>query len=89
MEKTYLGDAVYASYDGYQIELTTEDGLQVTNRIYLEPQVLEAFSRYTKQIADRIRWLTEGEIATIRAGDAPEPGRRGHSVRRCNQNQKE
>lgn len=40
----YLGDGVYASFDGYQIELSTNraDRGPVPDRIYLEPQVLRA-----------------------------------------------
>lgn len=45
--KDYLGDGVYADYDGYQIALTAEDGTQVTNGpIFLEPAVLVALGRY-------------------------------------------
>lgn len=35
--KTYLGDSVYASFDGHMIELVA-DG---TKTIFLEPQVFE------------------------------------------------
>jgi hypothetical protein len=39
--KTYLGDAVYAEIDrAGDLILTTEDGIQDTNRIVLEPEVL-------------------------------------------------
>jgi len=37
--KTYLGDSVYAKFDGYHIVLTTENGISTTNTIYLEEQV--------------------------------------------------
>lgn len=40
----YLGDAVYASYDGYQIWLRTGDGND--QRIALEPPVMESLIRY-------------------------------------------
>ena len=45
--KQYLGDAVYANFDGYYIILTTEDGIRTTNTIYLEPQALKALNSYT------------------------------------------
>ena len=48
MKKTYLGDGVYAEFDGYQIVLTTENGIDVTNRICLEPAVLAALDRFVK-----------------------------------------
>lgn len=40
--KRYLGDSVYAEFDGYQIDLTTENGLpgDPSNRIVLEPEVM-------------------------------------------------
>jgi len=46
--ETYLGDAVYASFDGYQIWLRTGDGND--NRIALEPPVLEALIRYAESL---------------------------------------
>lgn len=49
-KKEYLGDAVYASFDGYHIWLTTEYGLSVTNRIALEPSVLAALNRYFQNV---------------------------------------
>ena len=49
--KTYLGDAVYAEFDGYHVILTTEDGISVTNNIALEPQVYQALATYVNQIA--------------------------------------
>ena len=45
--KLYLGDGVYAemSADGY-LALTTENGVSVTNTIYLEPEVIESLYDY-------------------------------------------
>lgn len=48
MKKVYLGDGVYANYDGYMVVLTTENGISATNTIYLEPEVLAALDRYVK-----------------------------------------
>lgn len=45
-DKTYVGDGVYAEFDGFGIVLTTEDGVSVSNMIYLEPDVLRAINRY-------------------------------------------
>ena len=47
--KLYLGDSVYASNDGYNIQLTTEDGLSVRDTIFLEPFVFEALIAYAKK----------------------------------------
>jgi hypothetical protein len=49
-KKTYLGDAVYASYNGYHIVLTTEDGVTVSNRIFLEPDVFNRLGGFVKMI---------------------------------------
>jgi hypothetical protein len=43
MGKTYLGDSVYAEYNSFgQIVLTTENGAEPSNTIYLEPEVYTA-----------------------------------------------
>ena len=46
MPKQYLGDAVYVDDDGFGVVLTTEDGVRVTNRIVLEPAVVDALLLY-------------------------------------------
>ena len=43
---TYLGDGLYAAFDGWQIELYASNGIKKTNQVYLEPAVLGAFLRY-------------------------------------------
>jgi hypothetical protein len=48
--KTYLGDQVYADYDGFHVTLTTENGIQTTNIIYLEPAVLQAFNVWLARV---------------------------------------
>lgn len=48
--KTYLGDGVYADFDGYGIVLTTENGISVTNTIVLEPEVYEALVAYQRSL---------------------------------------
>ena len=44
-EKTYLGDSVYAKWDNDSggMTLTTENGEEPTNTIYLELEVIKAF----------------------------------------------
>ena len=39
--KAYIGDSVYAEWDGYQLTLTTENGYpdDPLNRIVLEPEI--------------------------------------------------
>lgn len=52
--KEYLGDSVYAQFDGYHIVLTTENGLphDPSNIIALEPSVLESLNRYHKRLRE-------------------------------------
>jgi hypothetical protein len=47
--KRYIGDGVYAEYDGFGYWLTTENGVSVTNRIYLEPEVWEALKGFVEE----------------------------------------
>ena len=48
VDETYLGDAVYASHDSYQIWLRTGDGNN--QRIALEPAVYRALVEYARRI---------------------------------------
>jgi hypothetical protein len=52
-KRTYLGDGVYASFDGYQVWLHTWNGIEDTNAIALEPPVLEALGTYCATIFQR------------------------------------
>ena len=51
--KVYLGDGVYAEADTLMVKLTTENGIETTNTIYLQPDVLEALNRFVHA------WLLE------------------------------
>jgi hypothetical protein len=44
--RQYLGDGLYADFDGTQIVLTAEDGIRAANTVYLEPSVYEALKRW-------------------------------------------
>jgi hypothetical protein len=46
-DETYLGDAVYASFDGYMIKLRTGDGNNQV--IYLEPSVYAALENFASR----------------------------------------
>ena len=50
MPKRYLGDSVYADFDGYMVSLTTENGLGPSNVIHLEPQVYDALIQYVESL---------------------------------------
>ncbi len=45
-KKVYLGDGVYAAWDGQNLILTTENGIADTNTIVLEPSVIVALQAY-------------------------------------------
>jgi len=47
--KDYIGDGVYTIFDGYGIWLHANDDENPTDRIYLEPLVLEALNRFAKR----------------------------------------
>lgn len=49
-EPKYLGDGLYALFDGFQVELYASNGIEKTNQVYLEPSVLHAFLEYVKRL---------------------------------------
>lgn len=50
MSRHYLGDGVFAEFNAatLAVVLTTEDGIRTTNRIVLDPDVLDALGRFVK-----------------------------------------
>jgi hypothetical protein len=55
--KTYIGDSVYVDFDGYSLILTTENGGEPSNTIYLEPIVWADLVAYVKRLKES---ATEG-----------------------------
>lgn len=52
-EATYLGDGVYATFDGYQIVLDLRGQENPpTTRIALEPAVLAKLNAFAKRVAE-------------------------------------
>jgi len=49
-EIIYLGDGLYARYDGCQIELMANSPDNPTDTVYLEPNVLKNFILYAKEL---------------------------------------
>lgn len=45
MKETYIGDGVYASYDGFQVVLKTQD-----NIIYLDSHTLRGLMQYMEAV---------------------------------------
>jgi hypothetical protein len=54
--KTYIGDSVYAEFDGFGIVLTTENGYldDPRNRIYLEPEIYSSLVLFVDSIKKRL-----------------------------------
>lgn len=50
MKKVYLGDGVYAAFDGWNITLTAENGIVATDTVVLEPTVLKALFEFVKVV---------------------------------------
>ena len=48
--KVYLGDGAYAEFDGYGSVLTAENGIEATDTVYFEPEVLKAFEMFVADI---------------------------------------
>jgi hypothetical protein len=63
LDKTYLGDGAYASFDGHGIELSTERGPGNVHHVYLEPEVFEALLRYAASV-----WGPDAVACSVRRG---------------------
>ena len=53
----YLGDGLYASWDGEQLELYTSNGIEVTNRVYLNQDNFPQFVEYLVRV---VGWVPPG-----------------------------
>ncbi len=49
-QKQYLGDDVYAMFDGYSINLLAQADEQITDIVSLQPEVLSAFLSYVEEL---------------------------------------
>ena len=47
---TYLGDGLYAQYDGYQIRLYADGFMGRVQEVYLDSATLQAFEQYVKEL---------------------------------------
>lgn len=48
--KSYLGDSVYAAFDGHDLVLTTENGMGASNRVVLEPGVVQELAKFLDEV---------------------------------------
>ncbi len=46
--KVYLGDGAYAEFQGYEILVTTENGIKTTNTVVLDPAALRTLIEFAK-----------------------------------------
>ncbi len=53
MDDRYLGDGVYASFDGYHVTLDLR-GQDSTTRISLEPAVLIGLNQFVRDIEGKV-----------------------------------
>ncbi len=53
-DKAYIGDGAFVSFDGFCLRLTTEDGINETNVIVLEPEVWHNLERYVKELKEEV-----------------------------------
>lgn len=61
--KRYLGDGVYADFDGEAVILTTENGVSVTNTIELDQHTLKSFDIYRQTLDEKLRTGNEDSNA--------------------------
>lgn len=52
LPKVYLGDSVYAQWDGFHIILTTENGFGPSNTILLGDSVMMNLENYYKRMTE-------------------------------------
>lgn len=48
----YLGDGLYAEFDGYQIALKANSPTHPTDVVYLEPSVYENLLKFVEQLRE-------------------------------------
>lgn len=49
-ERVYLGDGLFASYDGWQIKLAANNGITDHDVVFLDPSVISAFIAYKERL---------------------------------------
>jgi hypothetical protein len=54
IDDSYLGDGLYASFDGWQIELYASNGIQKTSSVFLDSDTLAAFLKYVDRLQESV-----------------------------------
>ncbi len=80
--KEYIGDGVYAAFDGFALILTTENGIEVTNTVVIEPREWATLTMYV-QLKRRLHLNKAG--AELDAMEALKEEQARGEVRRCSE----
>lgn len=67
-DKAYIGDGVYVELENGMIRLTTENGIEATNTIFLEPKVWRALKAWVERLEKCVR--SEQQAMTAAEPDA-------------------
>jgi hypothetical protein len=51
-DKSYIGDGVYVEFTSGMLKLTTENGIETANTIWLEPSVWVNLAGYVQRLQD-------------------------------------
>lgn len=65
IKKSYLGDGAYAQYTGFDIRLTTSDGISVTNEVALGPDELHAFLNFVNDVQKWQQLITGVDLGAL------------------------
>jgi hypothetical protein len=49
-KSTYIGDGAYAYFDGYGTWVFSHNGIQILDKVYLEPPVWKALVNFQKGV---------------------------------------
>ena len=66
--RDYLGDGVYVEYTREQIILTTSDGVNTTNKIYLDGYIIAKMLEFIQKIKNDRAVVTQAEVDKMSLG---------------------
>lgn len=55
LHTVYLGDGLYASFDGFQLRLYASDGIRDTNEVFLDSDTLASLLQFVEFIKEKRR----------------------------------
>jgi hypothetical protein len=81
-DDSYLGDGLYASNDGYFFELYSANGIEKTNQVLLDPEVLARFLEYVwLRLEPGVRISLVQQLIANLAITVVSPDTNGHGLR--------